>query len=271
MATLLIFYYIKVVNYKEEDKPFEYADFAEEIAAFESGLEQDKVDKKETSTAHNEVSPVLFSFNPNNLPEEKWMQLGLSAYQIKIIKKYEAKGGRFTHKHDLKKIYGISKELYARLEPYIEITSGLPHENSLKAAPQIRIQSVELNSADSMLLLSVNGIGPVFASRIIKYRKLLGGFVSVNQLMEVYGFNEEKFGQVKGLITVDSSLIQKININSVDASALTKHPYFKDKKLASLIVNYRKQHGHYNSLEDLKKPALMNDEVLEKLIPYLAF
>ena len=41
---------------------------------------------------------------------------------------------------------------------------------------------VELNSADSTTLRRVPGIGPVFASRIVRFRSLLGGFYTVSQL-----------------------------------------------------------------------------------------
>ena len=57
--------------------------------------------------------------------------------------------------------------------------------------------SVELNSADSVTLQLLHGIGPAYARRIVNYRDRLGGFVSTTQLLEVYGFGPElwkKFG-----------------------------------------------------------------------------
>src|SRR5665647_1059817 len=50
-----------------------------------------------------------------------------------------------------------------------------------------RVNRLDLNSADSLHLLEIPGIGPVFASRIIRYRTLLGGYYAVDQLREVYG------------------------------------------------------------------------------------
>ena len=42
-----------------------------------------------------ELNPVFFTFDPNGLSENDWKRLGLSAKQSKVIKNYEAKGGRF--------------------------------------------------------------------------------------------------------------------------------------------------------------------------------
>lgn len=66
---------------------------------------------------------------------------------------------------------------------------------------------VELNSADTTALKMVPGIGSVFAKRIIKYRDLLGGFYSVEQLGEVYGIDEERYEAMKSWFSVDPSVI----------------------------------------------------------------
>jgi competence protein ComEA len=39
----------------------------------------------------------------------------------------------------------------------------------------------------------------------------------------------------------------------------------------SAIIEYRKQHGDYHSMEDLRQVAILNDEILRKIAPYLTF
>jgi competence protein ComEA len=116
-----------------------------------------------SSTPRNDnnktVNVTLFKFNPNNLPADKWQDLGLSAKQASIIKNYEAKGGTFRHPEDLKKIYGITPADYTRLAPYINIPA-IEHKKVVLAV-------VELNTADSAKLTTIQGIGPAFARRII--------------------------------------------------------------------------------------------------------
>lgn len=72
---------------------------------------------------------------------------------------------------------------------------------------------VELNSADTTTLKKVPGIGSVFAKRIIKYRDLLGGFYSVEQLGEVYGIDEERYEAMKSWFSVDLSAIRQLFVN----------------------------------------------------------
>ncbi len=144
------------------------------------------------SVAENKITPFLF--NPNKLPSEQWSKMGLKDWQIKVIKNYEAKGGHFYKKEDFKKMFCISPSEYAILEPYISI----PDEKKEYAEAKTQVKEVhkralvDLNTADSVTLLSLYGIGPSFAKRIMKYRNLLGGFYNKTQLLEVYGFDQDR-------------------------------------------------------------------------------
>lgn len=200
---------------------------------------------------------TLFKFNPNNLPAEKWKQLGLSDKQIAILKNYEAKGGRFYKPTDLKKIYGITDADYKALNPYID----LPAEAAKNTV-------VELNTADSAKLTALGGIGPAFAKRIIYYRERLGGFINREQLKEVYGLDELKYAEIKDQLKVDASKIRKIDINTITFDKLRLMPYL-DYKQVNAIIEYRNQHGNFASIADLKNIAILNEEILQKITPYL--
>jgi competence protein ComEA len=211
----------------------------------------------------------LFPFNPNHLPESEWEKLGLSEKQIKIIKNYESKGGKFNKKEDLKKIYGIQPSLYNKLEPYIVIPRI--HQDKPETSNKIEyptISLMELNSADSVSLLKLKGIGPSYAGRIMKYRDLLGGFERSDQLLEVYGMTEELYELIVPHIYLEQKEIKKININKCDKKDLSKHPYIS-WNVANSLINYREKHGLYNSVEDIKKSDLVNDELYLKLASYL--
>ncbi|RYZ99521.1 MAG: hypothetical protein EOP47_16560 [Sphingobacteriaceae bacterium] len=129
---------------------------------------------------------------------------------------------------------------------------------------------VELNKADSASLTTIYGIGPVFARRIIKYREHLGGFVSKEQLKEVYGLNEQKYNEVSSQVTVNPVRLKKININSATFDELKRLPYLNFKQMNAMI-QYRVQHGDYTSAEDLGDIAILNKEIIDKLKPYLVF
>jgi competence protein ComEA len=215
-----------------------------------------------------------FDFDPNELPDSDWKRLGLTDKQIRTIKHYEAKGGKFRKKEDLKKMYCIKPELYASLENHIQIEpSPAVFENGKVEGPKTSTQLkaiplVDLNSADSAMLTTIKGIGPFYAKTIVKYRNSLGGFYSKEQLMEVWKFDQEKYNSIEKFVTVDPTSIRKININTCEAEQL-KMPYIK-WNVVNAIVNYRKQHGKFKSIEDIKLTDLVDDETLRKIEPYLS-
>jgi competence ComEA-like helix-hairpin-helix protein len=222
------------------------------------------------------VKAVYFEFDPNSIGEKEWLKLGFSIKQIRVINNYIAKGGKFYKKEDLKRIYSISEAQYALLEPYIRIVATYTankfakDEKAARSNNQIPRSLIELNLADSLSLLTVRGIGPAFASRIIRYRDRLGGFYTKEQLKEVYGIDSLKYSQIQGQFSIDAALIQKINLNTAGFDQLKKHPYLTYKQM-NAIIQYRQQHGYFQSIEDLNKVAILNKEIIRKIEPYFAF
>nr|WP_294899944.1 helix-hairpin-helix domain-containing protein [uncultured Pedobacter sp.] len=218
----------------------------------------------------------LFEFNPNHLSVENWMKLGLSQKQALSIKKYEAKGGQFRTLADVKKMYPITDEMYHRLEPYIKIPEKendvKPYNNKFeqKGFDVKKAVNVEINSADSITLLTVRGIGPSFASRIITYRKRLGGFIAFDQLREVYGIDSTKYDQLVPQLNINKQNIKKIMINRCSIDDLRSFPYLRYKQ-ANAIIAYRTQHGNFSNAADLNKIAILSPELIQKITPYLNF
>lgn len=204
----------------------------------------------------------LFKFNPNNLPASKWKTLGLSERQIKGIKNYEAKGGRFYTRADVKKMYTLSADDYKRIEPYID----LPAEGAGNTKP---VMIVELNTADSATLTRLKGIGPAFARRIVQYRKRLGGFHSKQQLKEVFGIDDMHYRDIQGQFTLNARKLKKININKAEYDDLKNFPYLNYKQM-NAVIQYRKQHGEYETFDELSNVAILDDAVLKKIKPYIA-
>ncbi len=126
---------------------------------------------------------------------------------------------------------------------------------------------VEINSADSVDLVNLPKIGPVLAGRIVNYRERLGGFKSLKQLTEIWGFKEDMLYDLEGKITLNTSLAKPVLLNSIALEDLKKHPYFK-YTLSQALVNYRMQHGPFQNLEDLKKIKMVNDSIYHLILPY---
>jgi competence protein ComEA len=287
LCLLILLILISPVVYQRFEKPdvYNFVDFDHEMQNL-LGSERNRQPEWKYSVRNaiedREFRPAYFKFNPNKLPDELWQKLGLSVKQIRVIKNYESKGGRFFKKEDLQKIYSISDKQYALLEPYIHIpvikrfrdpSKFFDKKNAPASHPSSQsrdFQIVELNSADSTSLESVRGIGPAFAARIIKFRNKLGGFHKKEQLLDVYGIDSGFYEKLKKQVTVDETLVLTINVNTASFEELKRHPYLTYKQM-NAILQYRKQHGSYSSIEDLRRIAILNDEILRKIGPYLTF
>lgn len=131
-------------------------------------------------------------------------------------------------------------------------------------------EPININRADSAQLLPLPGIGPVFAGRIIKYRNLLGGFTSVDQLGEVYGMPPETIDLIRSQVFIDSSAIRKIPIDSASFGELLRHPYLEYEEVKS-IVRYRDFKGDITSINELRTNQVLPDSTLNKIDGYLDY
>lgn len=133
-----------------------------------------------------------------------------------------------------------------------------------------KTQPIDINRADSTSLLPLKGIGPVFAGRIIKYRGLLGGFVSVDQLREVYGFPEETIMEIRSEVYIDCTAIHKIYVDSATFRELLRHPYLEYEDVKAL-VKYRDFKGDISSMNELRENQILPDSTLNKINGYFDY
>lgn len=214
----------------------------------------------------------LFNFDPNTISQQQWETLGLSPKQAQVITNYLSKGGRFSKKEDLQKMFVISPARYKALLPYISIAdrrkAGITFKSTYpaKAEPVM----VDLNMADTIELDKVKGIGPAFARRIYKYRERVGGFYKKEQLLEVFGVDSVKYKEISSQLKLNQPQLSMIYINTIDFEKLSRSPYLKFKEV-NAIIQFRKQHGNYANIADLKKVVILSAETIEKLAPYLSF
>lgn len=219
----------------------------------------------------------LFHFDPNTVSLDELIQLGLQPKVAQTIINYRNKGGKFYKNEDLAKIYTLSKEDYHRLAPYITIKSYItkpqyPKESATSSRDNNNytkksMVSVQVNSCTPEQLMQLKGIGTGYANRIIKYRDILGGYVSIEQLKEVYGMTDSLYEAIKPYIIIDKAHIKPIAINNASEEELYKHPYIR--KMAKGIIAYRKDIGGFKHIEDFKQVPLINEEIYRKIVPYL--
>jgi len=232
--------------------------------AFASDSTQQLIDKPQAE---------LFVFNPNIADSVTLVSLGFAPKTARSIINYRNKGGKFKKPEDLYRIFNVDSNFITSLLSYVQLDAEEVYQSQFKPNQYPNKEKkafvpVELNTADSLQLVGLYGIGPKMASKIIDYRNRLGGFFRVEQLTEIWGIDEFLLEELNGKIYVDVGKVKYLPINSITYDELKLNPYLRFKT-ASAIINYRKHHGAFKRVEDLKQVILLHDSTYQKLLPYL--
>jgi DNA uptake protein ComE-like DNA-binding protein len=236
-----------------------------------------------TTTRRTEKYVTLRPFNPNTADSATLTHLGLSPWVARRVVRYRTKGGVFRVKSDFKKMYGLPEATYKQLYDYLQLPEkkyrttaarsthrsdkSAAYAEPAEAAP--RRAPLDINAADTALLKQLPGIGSTLSARIVKYRQLLGGFYSIEQLQEVYHMSERGAVSLRTEAYIaKGNQVRRLNINRLDVKTLAQHPYIS-WEVARAVVNHRRDYGEYQTVEDLQEVYLINEELFAKLAPYL--
>lgn len=231
----------------------------------------------------------LFPFDPNTASDDEFAQLGLLPRQVKALRNYLSHGGHFDSKAEFSRFRAIDPKRMEKLLPLLL----LPDEDTQRRRKQERHQGdfptqrdsvtrpmarptsprrmLELNSSDSLALVALPGIGPVYAQAILRHRERLGGYRHLDQLAEIRLFQQrpEALAQFAHLLVVDTLLVRTIPINQCTVEELAEHPYV-DWQVAKALMAYRRQHGPFATVEAVRGCLLIDEELYRKLAPYLS-
>ncbi len=181
-------------------------------------------------------------------------------------------------KIDFNKEQQLLADMPAQGVPYDSLKEAGREEDKLETRPDTDTakasqksnepQVLDVNTADSTTLLNLKGIGPVFAGRIVKYRNLLGGYVNIQQLQEVYGLTKETYNAIAPYVVVNNPKPKKINLNTATFKEVNRHPYI-EYELTKAIFSLKKKQGKLTAVDDIKKTGQVSPELYNKLLPYL--
>jgi competence ComEA-like helix-hairpin-helix protein len=250
----------------------------------------------ESTGTNQSVAVKLFPFDPNTASKDDLMRLGLPARTAQTILNYREKGGHFFKKEDLKRLYTLRAEDYDRLEPFVQIPPRADSQRqgdfSKKPADQGFVTTdsrggpspapqnftkkpadavVDINAASAEEWQQLRGVGPGWAKRIINFREKLGGFTSLEQVAETRGLPDSVFQKILPNLRLVSPVFRRMNINSATLDELKQHPYLSSFQ-ATVLFNYRLQHGSYPDFASLKKvKAGFSEADWARLEPYLDY
>jgi len=237
-----------------------------------------QLEKAESSTRYtSEPSARQKRKNINDATWKDMINIGIQKKLANSIINYRNALKGFSSSDQIEKVYGISKQDIALLKKeFILPSKRLDQETESKPLPSAKAKYetiepsiVNINLADSMDFVTLPGIGPYYTSKILRFRRALGGFYAIEQLGEIYGLPDSVITAIQPLLICEGDL-KPIHINEVDADMLDNNPYIS-RKQAKLIIAYRTQHGKYKYINQIKIAGMLSQKEIEKIEPYISF
>ncbi|MBZ3888326.1 Septin-7 [Sciurus carolinensis] len=176
--------------------------------------------------------------------------------------------------------------------------SDLSHNRKFSAACNfsnilVNQERLNINTATEEELMTLPGVTRAVARSIVEYREYIGGFKKVEDLALVSGVGATKLEQVKFEICVSSKgssaqhspsslrrdllteqqphhlattvpLTPRVNINTATPAQLMSVRGLTEK-MALSIVDYRREHGPFRSIEDLVRMDGINAAFLDRI------
>ena len=146
-------------------------------------------------------------------------------------------------------------------------TKTTRHKASSDGRQKANRRWYNLNRVDSVFLESLPRIGPHLAGRICRYRSLLGGFYSADQLGEVWGIHPEQLLAILPWFHVGEGVEVKLCADSSSWDNLRRHPYIGFEG-ARMIERYRNHHD-LKRVSDLSLAISISDSLYRSWEPYL--
>ena len=240
---------------------------------------QDSIRKAQWRRQRDTIAVRMQVFDPNTADSSTLVHLGFKPWQAKNMVKYRAAGGKYRKPEDLKKLYGMTDSMFQALTPYIYIAreevdsvavDSLRKDSLPRWEEENKDTILNLRTADTVELKMIHGIGSYRARQIVRYREQLGGFVSVEQVLEAKGMENVDADSLLAHFWIDSVKIEPMNVNSVGVQRLSRHPYLRFEQ-AQAIYELRRKKIRLDSIQQLQQIECISAETLEKIAPYLNF
>jgi len=221
---------------------------------------QAEVDSMKLS--QNNDKPKIYPFNPNFISDYKGYKLGMSVEEIDRLLAFRKQNKYVNSAKEFQNVTKVSDSLLSEIAPYFKFPDWVNNkkgksqykdfQNSALAKKE-KIVQIDINQATQQDLIKINGIGEAISLRILTQKEKLGGFVSMEQLNEVWGLSPEVVLNLnKHFTIIKLPAIHKIDINNASLKELSQFFYFK-QELARQIVKYRSMYGDFKNIEDLIK------------------
>jgi DNA uptake protein ComE-like DNA-binding protein len=221
---------------------------------------QTEIDKAKNEKASGAFK--IHSFNPNFMTDYKGYKMGMSVQEIDKLLLFRKDNKYVNSAREFQNVTGVSDSLLQRISPYFKFPDWINNKKMLKPYKNYNNEPLivkenkpllDLNKASKEDLVKIYGIGEAFSLRILKEKEKLGGFVSMEQIKDIWGLSADAVDGVMTHFKIYAiPITQKFDINNASIKEIAQFPYF-NYGLAKQIVTYRSMNGEFKTIEDLTK------------------
>ncbi|TDE42891.1 helix-hairpin-helix domain-containing protein [Flavobacterium rhamnosiphilum] len=221
---------------------------------------QSEIDSMKTES--KKELPKVYLFNPNFITDYKGYKLGMSVEEIDRLFAFRKENKYVNSPKEFQDVTKVSDSLLNVMAPYFKFPDWVNNKKQNKEfkkypnqafAKKEKIVLIDINQATKEDLIKIYGIGEAISLRILKQKESLGGFVSMEQMKDVWGLSPEVIENLNTHFKVSVlPNFKKIDINNASLKELSQFYYFR-YALAKEIVTYRSMRGNINNVEDLTK------------------
>jgi DNA uptake protein ComE-like DNA-binding protein len=227
-----------------------------------------------------EFVPKIYPFNPNFITDFKGYKLGMSVQEIDRLLAFRKENKYVNSAEEFQKVTKVSDSLLTAISPYFKFPDWVQNKKEFKDykkypftafAKKEKIIITDINQATQEELIKVNGIGEALSLRILKFKESVGGFVSMEQMKDVWGLSPEVIDNLNAHFKIFAlPKVKKIDINNASIKELSQFPYF-NYQLARQIVTFRSMNGDFKNIDDLTKIKGLSIDKANIIALYLAF
>ncbi|MBA9072665.1 DNA uptake protein ComE-like DNA-binding protein [Flavobacterium gossypii] len=237
---------------------------------------QPEIDKMKK--AKIDFKPKIYPFNPNFITDFKGYKLGMSTVEIDRLLKFREGNKYVNSAEEFQAVTKVSDSLLNAIAPYFKFPDWVKNKKSSFTSCEKqsfvkneKIILIDINKATQEDLIKIYGIGPGLSERILKQKEILGGFVSMEQMNDIWGLSPEVIEKLNAQFKIGVvPNVKKIKINDASVKELSQFPYFR-YPISKEIVTYRSMNGGISSSEDLIKIKgfpVEKVKIIEKYLEY---
>jgi len=200
----------------------------------------------------DEAEKNKYTYYVNSISDYQGYQLGLSVSEIDKFLAFRNKGGKIYSLIQFKKITGIGQLKLDSIKSQLVFPRSKIKHISAEELKNRKVIKYDLNKVTSAQLYSKLKLPSMIANRVIKFRKYINGYRSMEQLTDVYDITENHLELINKYCKILNVNYEMINVKESSKKELSKVPYLNYKQ-SGQIIKYLKNHPEIKSLSELKQ------------------